>query len=135
MIKTKTHRKCLFTPLRYPGGKTSLFNFFDIVIKEHGWQDVTYIEPYAGGAGAAISLLLLEKVNHIVINDYDPAIYSFWLAIKEYNAEFIERIVNTPITIEEWERQKKSIRRLIRPTGCRSVLRRSSSIGLTALAS
>lgn len=107
MIKTKTHRKYLFTPLRYPGGKTSLFNFFDIVIKEHGWQDVTYVEPYAGGAGAAISLLLLEKVNHIVINDYDPAIYSFWLAIKEYNAEFIERIVNTSITIEEWERQKK----------------------------
>lgn len=110
MIKTKTHRKYLFTPLRYPGGKTSLFNFFDAVIKEHGWQDVMYIEPYAGGAGAAVSLLLLEKVNHIVINDYDPAIYSFWLAIKENNAEFIELIVNTPITIEEWGQQKKIYR-------------------------
>lgn len=107
MIKTKTHRKYLFTPLRYPGGKTSLFDFFDTVIKEHKWKDVIYIEPYAGGAGAALSLLLLEKVNAIVINDYDPAIYSFWRAITEWNAEFTELVATTPVTVEEWERQKK----------------------------
>ena len=107
MIKSKTHRKYLFTPLRYPGGKTSLFEFFDEVIKKHGWQDVTYIEPYAGGAGAAVSLLLLEKVRNVVINDYDPAIYSFWLAVTEHNAEFIEQVAITPVNVEEWERQKK----------------------------
>jgi DNA adenine methylase len=107
MIKTKTQRKYLLTPLRYPGGKTSLFEFFDTVIKEHGWKNITYIEPYAGGAGAGISLLLLEKVRHIVINDFDPAIYSFWFALKEHNAEFIELVSNTPVTVEEWERQKK----------------------------
>ncbi len=107
MIQAKTHRKYLFTPLRYPGGKTSLFDFFDKVIQRHEWQDITYIEPYAGGAGAAISLLLLEKVKSVVVNDYDPAIYSFWLALKCHNAEFIERIVSTPVTVEEWERQKK----------------------------
>lgn len=107
MIQTKTHRKYLFTPLRYPGGKTSLFGFFDTVIKKHGWKGMVYIEPYAGGAGAALSLLLLEKVSSIVINDYDPAIYSFWVALTEYNAEFIELIINTPVTVEEWERQKK----------------------------
>ena len=107
MIKTKTQRKYLLTPLRYPGGKTSLFEFFDAVIKEHGWKNITYIEPYAGGAGAGISLLLLAKVRHIVINDFDPAIYSFWLALKEHNAKFIELVSNTPVTIDEWERQKK----------------------------
>lgn len=107
MAKIKSQRRYLFTPLRYPGGKTSLFNFFDVVIKEHNWQSVTYIEPYAGGAGVAMSLLLLEKVSSIVINDYDPAIYSFWFAITKRNAEFIERVATTPVTIEEWERQKK----------------------------
>lgn len=107
MIQAKTHRKYLFTPLRYPGGKTSLFEFFNDVIKRHEWKDITYIEPYAGGAGAAISLLLLEKVRKIVINDYDPAIYSFWLAITKHNAEFIRLIESTDITIEQWELQKK----------------------------
>lgn len=106
MIKTKTQRKYLLTPLRYPGGKTSLFEFFDNVIKKHEWENVTYIEPYAGGAGAAISLLLLEKVQRLVINDYDKAIYSFWKAVTERNAEFLDLIDNTPVTIEEWEKQK-----------------------------
>lgn len=61
MIQAKTHRKYLFTSLRYPGGKTSLFEFFDEVIQRHEWQDITYIEPYAGGAGAAVSLITVRK--------------------------------------------------------------------------
>lgn len=83
-----------------------MFEFFDNVIKKHEWENVTYIEPYAGGAGAAISLLLLEKVQRLVINDYDKAIYSFWKAVTERNAEFLDLIDNTPVTIEEWEKQK-----------------------------
>lgn len=106
MIQTKTQRKHLYTPLRYPGGKTSLFEFFDKVIQAHDWKDITYIEPYAGGAGAALSLLILGKVKSIVINDYDPAIYSFWKAITERSDDFIEKIRTTPVTIEEWNKQK-----------------------------
>jgi DNA adenine methylase len=106
MIQTKTQRKHLYTPLRYPGGKTSLFEFFDQVIQGHDWKDITYIEPYAGGAGAAVSLLILNKVKSIVINDYDPAIYSFWKAIIERGDDFVEKILTTPITIEEWNKQK-----------------------------
>lgn len=106
MIKTKTQRKYLLTPLRYPGGKTSLFEFFDSVIKKHGWTNTTYIEPYAGGAGSAISLLLLERVSRIIINDYDKAIYAFWMAVTEQNEAFIDLIDSTPITVQEWEKQK-----------------------------
>lgn len=107
MIQTKTHRKHLFTPLRYPGGKTSLFEYFDNVIKQHSWKDVVYIEPYAGGAGAALSLLLLEKVHSIVINDRDPAIYAFWKSITENSELFINKIETTPLTVAEWKVQKE----------------------------
>lgn len=107
MIRTKIQRTHLYTPLRYPGGKTSLFEFFDNVIQCHGWNDVIYIEPYAGGAGAAISLLILDKVHSIVINDYDPAIFCFWKAIIEHTEDFIHKMNSTDTTIEEWQRQKK----------------------------
>ncbi|HEY5235693.1 MAG TPA: DNA adenine methylase [Rhabdochlamydiaceae bacterium] len=106
MIQTKTHRKYLFTPLRYPGGKTSLFQYFDEIIKSNGWHDVKYIEPYAGGAGAALSLLLLEKVGSIVINDYDRAIYAFWKAITQETDAFINLIESVPLSINQWEKQK-----------------------------
>ena len=107
MIKTKVHRKLQFTPLRYPGGKTSLFQFFDEIIKLNNWADVKYIEPYAGGAGAALSLLLLEKVDSIVINDLDPAIFAFWSTILDSTDEFLKKIENTAVTVSEWQKQKE----------------------------
>lgn len=106
MIKTKSHRKHLYTPLRYPGGKTSLFEFFGQLINQHGWSDITYIEPYAGGAGAALSLLILDKVDAIVINDYDPAIYAFWASVVYDTDQFVEKILNTQTDVKEWQKQK-----------------------------
>lgn len=108
MIKI-THKRNLkyhYSPLRYPGGKTFLFSFFDNVIKENGLSNITYIEPFAGGAGAALSLLFLEKVERIVINDLDKAIYSFWRSAILDSEEFIKKMFSTPITIKEWKKQK-----------------------------
>lgn len=105
-INHKRIQKFHFSPLRYPGGKTFLFPFFDETIKKHGLSDVTYVEPFAGGAGAALALLFLEKVDRIVINDFDKAVYSFWKSAVLNSADFIERIKSTPVTIEERLRQK-----------------------------
>lgn len=106
MITTQIQRKFQCTPLRYPGGKSSLAGFFDRVIQSQGWKDITYIEPYAGGAGAALSLLIQGKVARIVINDYDPAVYAFWKSAVEHPRAFIKRIKNAPLTVEEWKQQK-----------------------------
>lgn len=54
----------------------------------------------------APSLLLNGTVDNIIINDYDKAIYSFWRTIKYEPDALIKRIEETPITIEEWHRQK-----------------------------
>lgn len=94
------------SPLRYPGGKNRLANFIGLTIQNINIKNCTYIEPFAGGAGVALSLLLNGVVDNIVINDYDKAIYSFWRAVKETPDELIERIANTPITITEWYRQR-----------------------------
>lgn len=105
-IKYKRNQKFHYSPLRYPGGKTFLFPFFDKVIKEHWLRNVTYIEPFAGGAGAALALLFLEKVDKIVINDFDTAIYSFWKSAIFNSNKFIKKIYSTPVTIKEWQKQK-----------------------------
>lgn len=96
-----------YSPLRYPGGKAKLASFMGFIVEKMDISGGTYIEPFAGGAGIAIELLLTDKVNHIVINDYDKAIASFWHAVTKENARFIDAIYNVPITIDEWYRQKK----------------------------
>jgi DNA adenine methylase len=94
------------SPLRYPGGKNKIFPFVELVIKKANINNCVYIEPFAGGAGIALNLLLSKQVEQIVINDYDRAIYSFWRAVLKETNRFIDHIYSTPVTIDEWHRQQ-----------------------------
>lgn len=95
------------SPLRYPGGKSKLYNFMEMLIINTGHRGGTYIEPFAGGAGIALQLLKKGIVSQIVINDYDKGIYSFWKAILTENKRFIKKIYDTPVTVDEWEKQRQ----------------------------
>lgn len=94
------------SPFRYPGGKTQLTNYIEHLLRINDITD-TYIEPFAGGAGVAIGLLLDNKIKNIVINDYDKSIYSVWNSILNKPHQLISKIKNTEITLNEWNRQKK----------------------------
>ena len=62
-----------YSPLRYPGGKSKIAPLIKLIIQNLEQPGVTYIEPFAGGAGVALSLLLEGVVEQIIINDYDKA--------------------------------------------------------------
>ena len=110
MLIPRPKRTHYFTPLRYPGGKTFMFEFFDQVIRQNRLRHVVYVEPFAGGAGAGLSLLLLEKVEQIVINDLDRAVYAFWRSVLDDGPAFIDRVRMTPISMDEWRRQRETFR-------------------------
>lgn len=95
------------SPLRYPGGKSQLSSFVANLININRIKNCTYIEPFSGGAGIAIELLLSNKVERIVLNDYDKSIYSIWYSILNYTDELISLIENTPVTIDTWYEQKR----------------------------
>lgn len=95
------------SPLRYPGGKSSYAEMLSWIIKNNNLDGCYYAEPFAGGAGAAIKLLLSGKVKKIFLNDLDYTIYSFWYSILEHTEEFIQSINNVPVTIPEWKKQKQ----------------------------
>lgn len=95
-----------YSPLRYPGGKSKIAPLIRLIMEKAEESRDIYIEPFAGGAGVALSLLIEGTVDQIVINDYDKAVYSFWRALKESPQELIRLIERTPLTIEEWKHQK-----------------------------
>jgi DNA adenine methylase len=95
------------TPLRYPGGKTQFYPLVRKLLENNGLIGHTYIEPFAGGAGIAIKLLLNNDVNHIIINDIDPAIYAFWYSVLYFSDDLCSLIEKTPITVEQWHKQKQ----------------------------
>ena len=96
----------LYSPLRYPGGKAKLVPFFKKLIEENQLIGTTYIEPFAGGANVALSLLIDKYVSNIVINDIDKFIYAFWKSILNNPNKFIKKIQECELTIEEWNKQK-----------------------------
>lgn len=107
VFHVKTNRRYHFSPLRYPGGKTSLYPLICDLLKNNENEDVTYIEPYAGGSGVALALLMMEKVSNIIINDYDEAIYCFWKSILEDTHRFINKIKSIDVNMKEWEKQRR----------------------------
>lgn len=104
------------TPLRYPGGKSIMTTFFIDLINANSMKNVVYAEPYAGGAGTAINLLLNGFVNEIMINDANICIYSFWHYLIKDSDRFIEKIKDTNVTIDEWFKQKEILKSSKLPT-------------------
>jgi DNA adenine methylase len=96
-----------YSPLRYPGGKGKLARFVADVVRDNGLDDGLYVEPYAGGAGVALELLLTGVVRRIEINDLNIPIYQFWRAVLDQTEEFIKLVRETPVNMETRHRAKQ----------------------------
>lgn len=105
-MTARAFKRPQFSPLRYPGGKSALFGMVSAAVRANGASGGRYVEPYAGGAGIALGLLLTEQVEQIVINDLDPAIYAFWRAVTERSEDFSKLLADVELSIDEWRRQR-----------------------------
>ena len=56
-------RRPRISPLRYPGGKSALYSRLRKMIRDMDLAGCTYVEPYAGGVGAGLSLLVTGQVE------------------------------------------------------------------------
>ncbi|MBC3873164.1 DNA adenine methylase [Undibacterium flavidum] len=92
----------LYSPLRYPGGKSAFAPLVTNLMVENNLVDGHYLEPYAGGAAVALDLLFHGVAKHIHINDYDTAIYDFWISVTRYPEELLKLLKDTPIDMEQW---------------------------------
>ena len=104
------------TPLRYPGGKSIMTPFFIDLIRVNGLQGVSYAEPYAGGAGTAINLLLDGQVRRIYINDANIAIFSFWKYAINESERFIDKIEKTCVDLQNWQYYHNFIKNAEQPS-------------------
>lgn len=96
-----------FTPLRYPGGKSKLCGFIRDLIRENDFEGGVYVEPYAGGAGVALELLLTNVVSKIHINDLNIGVFNFWCNVLLHAERFIERIYSCNLNMDEWYAQRE----------------------------
>ena len=96
------------SPLRYPGGKSKIYVKVKNLIIANGFDNRVYVEPFAGGFGIGIGLLCENVVPSVILNDFDSHIYNFWYSVLNDTDRLLRLIMDTPITIEERDRQKQN---------------------------
>ena len=84
-----------------------LANYMKLVLYQNQLLGGQYVEPYAGGAAVAWSLLFEEYVSAVHINDINPAIYAFWISVTEHTDELCRLISDTTVSIDEWHKQRE----------------------------
>lgn len=94
------------SPLRYPGGKGKLYKQVKQIILENNLQDKAYTEPFAGGYGIGVKLLLNSDIQYAIINDFDYHIFAIWHCIFYDTTSFVKLIENTEINLDIWRQQK-----------------------------
>lgn len=98
------------SPLRYPGGKSAMAGLLSGIRSINRLGDRAIAEPFAGGAGASLSLLYREDTPEIHINDVDQAIYDFWWTIVNRPRPFLAMLRSKRVSMAEWRRQRDTYR-------------------------
>lgn len=99
-----------YTPLRYPGGKQKLFSFINEIISTNNIGGIEYVEPYAGGAGIAIELLVRGVVSRIHLNDISKPVYAIWHTIITEPEWLCKKISIASLTVDEWLKQREVLK-------------------------
>lgn len=94
------------SPLRYPGGKSSLADLLARIRRLNDICGTPVAEPFAGGAGASLRLLFSEETTEIFLNDADPAIHDFWWTVVHRSGPFLAELSGKRVCMAEWRRQR-----------------------------
>ncbi|ARH92307.1 DNA adenine methylase [Streptomyces sp. MOE7] len=98
------------SPLRYPGGKARLAPYIGHLMVRQRPRPRSYAEAFAGGAGAALRLLLDEEVDHIYINDLDPGVAALWRCIFHHTEDLAVMVESEEVSIDAWHRHSEIYR-------------------------
>lgn len=95
------------SPLRYPGGKARIAPFAAELLAAQHPRPRRYAEPFAGGAGSALTLLAGEHVDQIHINDLNPGIAAFWRCVFNQTKRLVARIETAEISLDVWHQARE----------------------------
>lgn len=89
----------LRSPFRYPGGKTWLVPYFRQWLRSLSRPEV-FIEPFAGGAIAGLTVAFEDLADHVIIAEIDEYVASVWQTILSGQDEWLaQKILTFDLTL------------------------------------
>lgn len=107
-----TELRRYLSPLRYPGGKATMAAWLaDVFEQQAGFMDVEiWLEPFAGGAGAGLTLLDRDAVEEVWLVDRNPSIAAFWQTVIHDGAALARLVEDTVPTIDLYDQSSELVR-------------------------
>lgn len=102
IISSKFNKR--LSPLRYPGGKSKLIDYLSTKLQPNKLD--TFVEVFAGGASFGLALLDAGIVNHLVLNDADKNLFTFWYEAIQNPEPLLHKIHTTTPTHEDYGKAK-----------------------------
>lgn len=92
------------SPLRYPGGKARMSPYLEAMFTQQvSVMDVeVWLEPFAGGAGAGLSLLDADAVGEIWLTEKNPALAALWRTMLTDPETLATRVERTTPDLDLW---------------------------------
>ncbi|MCG8605203.1 DNA adenine methylase [bacterium] len=88
------------SPFRYPGGKTWLVPEIRNWISNLDFQPSVFVEPFAGGGIASLTVAADNLAEHVLMAELDPDVASVWHTILEDADYLCERILDFEVNHE-----------------------------------
>lgn len=99
------------SPLRYPGGKVRMTSWlvevFDQLVMP--MEVEVWIEPFGGGAGAALMALEAHHVPDAWIVEANPALAAFWTTIMADDGRLAARVETTTPSLELFMESRETV--------------------------
>lgn len=97
----------LTSPLRYPGSKSRLVDYFSAVVKNNLLLGSCFYEVYAGGGSISLGLLEKELVSHATLVELDPLVYAFWRSVKDNPEGLCKKLQAVEVSLKTWKNYQK----------------------------
>lgn len=99
------------SPLRYPGGKARMAPFLsEMFARQLSLLDVeVWLESFAGGAGAALTLLDSGAVCEARLVEKNPAIAAMWRTVLADGERLARRVESTTVDLTLWESSRAQV--------------------------
>lgn len=99
------------SPLRYPGGKARMAGWVaEVFWAQHSDMDIeVWLEPFAGGAGAALSAPTEHGVPEAWLVEANPALAAFWTAVVTDGEALARRVETTVPTLSAFDAARETV--------------------------
>lgn len=116
-------RPGLYSPFRYPGGKSWLVPALKAWVADRRIRPARFIEPFCGGASASLAMIFDDMADSAIMSEVDCEVANvwsvifhqgYWLADDILDFDFNDEMVERALNVHSNERVFRAFRTILR---------------------